>query len=183
MAKSLQSKVPDFLSFLKNGENNTRMIDLIFEFIVESRVNVLQLLKTTAIILSSDNVDRSTLHVTSKDSRLSDQEEADTKVILHCLHSFFEDPNYTFTLHSPSADTDILMLAVALLKENKDNVILDTGSGRNRKVFHLNSIIMVEHLSNALIGFHAFTENNYISSFFRKGKLKCWKLVEKYQTD
>ena len=30
-----------------------------------------------------------------------------------------------------------------------------------------------------MIGFHAFTGNDYISSFFRKGKTACWKIVEK----
>ena len=38
--KSLQSKVSDFLSFLKNRTKPARMIDLIFEFIVENRVIV-----------------------------------------------------------------------------------------------------------------------------------------------
>ena len=34
---------------------------------------------------------------------------------------------------------------------------------------------------DALIIFRAFTGNDYISSFFRKGKKKCLKLVEKRQ--
>ena len=32
----------------------------------------------------------------------------------------------------------------------------------------------------ALLAFHAFTGNDYISSFFRRGKEKSWKIVEKY---
>ena len=31
-----------------------------------------------------------------------------------------------------------------------------------------------------MLGFHAFTGNDYISSFFRKGEIACWKIVEKY---
>ena len=104
-----------------------------------------------------------------------------TKVILHCRHSLQQYPNHTVTLRSPPTDTDILVLAVALLNNHKDNVILDTGSGKSRKVIPLNSIVMDNHLRNALIGFHAFTGNDYVSSFFRKGKFKCWQLVEKYQ--
>ena len=30
----------------------------------------------------------------------------------------------------------------------------------------------------ALIGFHAFTGNDYVSSFFGKAKLKCWKVLK-----
>ena len=38
-----------------------------------------------------------------------------------------------------------------------------------------------EQGKEALIGFHAITGNDYISSFFGKGKRKCWKkLYQKY---
>ena len=33
---------------------------------------------------------------------------------------------------------------------------------------------------NALLGFHAFTGNDYNTSFFRKGKQVCWKNLVKY---
>ena len=33
----------------------------------------------------------------------------------------------------------------------------------------------------ALLGMHALTENDYVSSFFKKGKEMCWKLVRKYE--
>ena len=32
-----------------------------------------------------------------------------------------------------------------------------------------------------MLGFHAFTGNDYLSSFFRKGKERCWKLMQKYE--
>ena len=32
----------------------------------------------------------------------------------------------------------------------------------------------------ALLGFHATTGNDYVSSFFRRGKEKSWKIVKKY---
>ena len=32
-----------------------------------------------------------------------------------------------------------------------------------------------------MLGLHAFTGNNYLSSFFRKGKERCWKLMQKYE--
>ena len=39
---------------------------------------------------------------------------------------------------------------------------------------------MDEEKKLALLGFHAATGNDYVSSFFRRGKEKAWKLVEKY---
>ena len=32
-----------------------------------------------------------------------------------------------------------------------------------------------------MLGLHAFTGNGYLSSFFRKGKERCWKLIQKYE--
>ena len=37
---------------------------------------------------------------------------------------------------------------------------------------------MSEDFKQALIGFHSFTGNDYTSSFFRKGKVACWKVIE-----
>ena len=54
------------------------------------------------------------------------------------------------------------------------------GTGDNRNVLKLNSIGMDEEKKLALLGFHAATGNDYMSSFFRRGNEKAWKLVEKY---
>ena len=83
------------------------------------------------------------------------------------------------TLHSPSRDTDIVVLTFALLYEFRNRVLIDGGSGDNRKVMRLSNIDIEKDLADALIGFHAFTGNDYISSFFRNGKEKCWKLIKK----
>ena len=61
----------------------------------------------------------------------SNQEEADTKVILHGLHALASQTG-DIIIRSPSGDTDILVLMVALLKENTERVILDYGCGQNR---------------------------------------------------
>ena len=37
---------------------------------------------------------------------------------------------------------------------------------------------MSEDLKQDLIRFHSFTGNDYTSSFFRKGKVACWKVVD-----
>ena len=43
----------------------------------------------------------------------------------------------------------------------------------------MNDIVMSKDEVNSLIPFHALTGNDYVSSFFRKGKLHCWKVLEK----
>ncbi len=46
-------------------------------------------------------------------------------------------------------------------------------------MFHLSDVDMAEEEKAALIGFHAFTGNDYISAFFNKGKNTCWTVLQK----
>ena len=57
LIKSIRSKVPtsDSPSFLSNGENKTRMIQLSFESIVKQKTNILNLLRTTVLVLCLQN--------------------------------------------------------------------------------------------------------------------------------
>ena len=56
--------------------------------------------------------------VTFKEELLPNH-EVDMKVILHCYHSVQEDPSSKVVLRSLSRDTDILVLATALLDSNR----------------------------------------------------------------
>ena len=67
-------------------------------------------------------------------------------------------------LRSTSGDTDITVLTVALI-DDRNSVLYDYGNGDNRKTFWLNSINISENQRSAIIGFHSFTGNDYVSSF------------------
>ena len=82
---------------------------------------------------------------------------------------------------SPPGDTDIIVLVVSLLNDYKDHVIINNGSGKARKSICLGGIELSQHRCRSLIGLHSSTGNDYISSFFKKGKDQCWKLLEKHQ--
>ena len=81
-------------------------------------------------------------------------------------------------IRNASGDTDILVLSVSALYGQRNRISLDNGSGKNRQFVSLDSIDITEDFCSALIGLHALTGNDYNSSFFRKGKDKCWKLLE-----
>ena len=68
-------------------------------------------------------------------------------------------------LQPHSADTDITVLAVSLLREFKI-VFFDYGSGKNRKGCWLSNIKKSTSETTALIAFDAFTGNDCLSSFF-----------------
>ena len=112
---------------------------------------------------------------TAEESLKSNHEEADTKLILHCYKILKSSETSVVVLRSPSGDTDIVVLSVALLYGFCNRVIIDDGSGDNRKIMRTSSIDIEKDLAQTLGGFHAFTGSDYISSFFRKGKEKCWR--------
>lgn len=116
-------------------------------------------------------------NVTQMANLVSNQEEADTKVVLHALDALKTDGNVC--IRSPSGDTDILVIAIGLMPASS-RVLVDSGNGDNRKKVWLDSIQISAEQQRALIGFHAFSGNDYVSAFFRKGKKICWdKMVHK----
>ncbi|KAJ8034404.1 hypothetical protein HOLleu_21226 [Holothuria leucospilota] len=46
---------------------------------------------------------------------------------------------------------------------------------KNRKVIDVTSSTLSEDKKKALFGLHAFSGNDYVSSFFGKGKITLWK--------
>ena len=109
----------------------------------------------------------------------SNQEEADTKLLLHAKHAFNSTENQAVLVRSPSGDMDINVLFIALFPEKADRVYLDYGTGKSRKILKLSLVDIPDNLRAALVRFHAFTINDYVSAIFRKSKRVCWKLIEK----
>ena len=79
-------------------------------------------------------------------------------------------------VRSPSGDIDILVLFLLHQFDGK-NVLIDNGVGKNRKIIDMSTSLLSLQQRCALAGMHAFSGNDYISSFFRKGKQTIWKLV------
>ena len=79
-------------------------------------------------------------------------------------------------IRSHSGDTDILVLGVSLFPEG-ERIFLDNGTGKSRKLIWFGNFEFSTGRRNALLGFHAFTGNDYNASFFRKSKVTCWKIL------
>ena len=182
LIKSLQSKIPhDFSRLLKNGENKTRLIELLSSYIEQHKNKVFNSLRCYKIVISLDcKCLVITRLSTTEDALLSsNQEEADTKLILHSHHILSESPETLVTLRSSSGDTDVIVLAIALLHRFRERVVIDDGSGKNRRLIKLKDLDIQEEILDALIGFHAYTGNDYVSSFFRKGKGTCFQVLDR----
>ena len=86
--KSAKSKISrDFSSFTLNNENKSRLIDIIFDLIIENRIRCLQIVEASRMLLSRDGdcYEITESSVTRFKHLSSNQEEADTKVMLHTV--------------------------------------------------------------------------------------------------
>ena len=90
-----------------------------------------------------------------------------------------ENSNGSIILRSASGDTNILVLAVDRLYNEKQRVYIDSRCSTSRKVYWAKDIVMSEVEVNPLIPFHVLTGNDNVSILFRKGKFHCWKVLEK----
>ena len=95
------------------------------------------------------------LHVNVVQELFSNQEEADTRLILHAHHA--SSDHETTTIRSP--DTDVFILLLHHRTELSTSVIFDAGSGNNRKLIDVGEMYdqLGSRLCKALIGLHAFT--------------------------
>jgi len=122
-------------------------------------------------------------NVTQVDNLVSNQEEADTKVILHALDALESDGNVC--IRSPSGDTDILVIAIGLIPASP-RVLVDSGNGDNKKKIWLDSIPLTAEQQKALIGFRAFSGNDITFQLsFGKANIKYigtkWLTMKKAQ--
>ena len=88
---------------------------------------------------------------------------------LHCKHALERHQSMQIIVRSPSGDIDILVLLLCTMT-TQSQIFLDFGTGMHKKGLTLSDIEMDARKKRCLIGFHAFTGNDYLSSFFRKGK-------------
>ena len=56
---------------------------------------------------------------------------------------------------------------------------MDHGSGKRRKGKRLANMTLNEDERMAIVGFHAFTRNDYLPAMFRRGKKRCWDATKK----
>ena len=177
---STSSRIPrNVTEFLKNGDDKTRLIELIKDELIKSSQ---EMLSSEMIYFSLDGVclkiTRDT--VTEETQLSSNQEEADTKLLLHANHVLHENQNQNVILRSPSGDVDINILCLAMFPLQIRRMWLDYGTVDHRHILKLNSIDMDDEKKLTLLGFHAATGNDYVSFFFHRRKEKLWKIVEKY---
>jgi len=129
-----------------------------------------------SVIVSTKNGVHSTqqqpvMHLTTT------QEEADTILILHAL----EAAKSRGVIHILSPDTDVFILALRRFPELGQQTCMILGAGEHQRIVPLRPIYeaLGEDLAAALPGFHSFTGCDTTGKFAGKGKLTCWKVMQK----
>ncbi len=175
--KNADIRIPaDFKKFLDNGDNKERLFELIEEVWVENKDlaanRVIYFCRDTSCTkIKCDGVN-------VEPALITNHEEADTKFAYMILHAqgnnMQEDTAYV--VRSPSADIDIPVILLGS-EISVNNVYIDSGTGKHRKLIQLSLSCLTDMQKKALIGLHAFTGNDIVSSFFRKGKPMCWNAI------
>ena len=60
-------------------------------------------------------------------------------------------------------------------------MLIDNGTGNSRKITDMSSTNLKQLQRQALTGVHAFSGNDYVSRFFRKGKKTFWDVLTKHE--
>jgi hypothetical protein len=178
------TKVPrDWKSFLNNGANKVQLTKLLLsEWQSEKYAPKLQnrhvyfVCGEKCIHLSSD--DGQIVRNVTEQQLSSSHEEADTRMILHCIHAANMDKDKVILVRSPDTDVFLLLLKFA---QNLDNLVLfDTGVGNKRRLIDVKAVVEKHgaDLCCILFSFHSFTGCDTTSAFVRRGKLIPYKTLQ-----
>ncbi|XP_066924012.1 uncharacterized protein [Clytia hemisphaerica] len=112
----------------------------------------------------------------------SDHEEADSRMLLHYHHAKSSASN--IVIRSP--DTDVFIIAIhASFQSVSTNLFFATGTSNSQRIIDLSKVRdhWGELICKSLIGFHAFTGCDSVSSFHGKGKKKALSCAIKEGSD
>ena len=178
---SEDQKTPkQWAKFLACGENKENLLQFIFERWCKSGRDLIQDL--TLIVghggechaLRKDGT-TGDLEVSPMPALFTIQEEADTRLMLHCAHA----ASYSQHIVIRSPDTDVFVLALAFAKEVGAHLYFHTGSGVNTRTVDVQQVH--NHLGadvcDALIGLHCFSGCDTVSSLYGIGKTKAVKTL------
>jgi len=166
----------DFKSFMHNAENKRQLTKFILSEWQSDRYaarihqrTVFFVCEKECLCLQSE--DGRTVTTSPALDLVSDHEEADTRIILHCLYaSHHSTSGSAIIVHSP--DTDVFVLLLHYSDRIPQTLLFYTGSGINRRLVlvHKCAKELDSDICAALPAFHAFTGCDTTSAFVRKGK-------------
>ena len=152
-------KIPDLPNLMKNGNNKDVLLELVENEIRQEHASHGNRVVYIARKGSCTRISRRGYNLVL--DLETDHIEADAMLSYIIDHSFkFNDQ--CSVVRSASGDTDIPVLLFAGMERDM-KVVLDNGTGKTRKSIALHECPLSDLERNALVGFHAFTGNDYVS--------------------
>ena len=106
----------------------------------------------------------------------SNQEEADTKVVLYASHALNAQQNKTVMVRNYSGDVDITVVMLSHIIDHCDRIVLDFDKGKDRKVVGLSDVdVSTKKKQHSLVFMHLLG-----TIIFRHPSKKEKVLVGKY---
>lgn len=175
---SAKTPIPEgsaWVKFLSNSNNKQDLFNFLSEKLDELTTGASYQLFTTKDnqVLSNRTSDISTMSP-------SQQEEADTRMMLHLQHAAEQGHAKAYLI---TVDTDVVVLAIYHFKRlNMSELWIGFGSGKTFKEIPIHHICqqLGPARSEALLFFHAFTGCDVTSSMFGIGKKTAWNAWAAY---
>lgn len=160
-----QLKVP-LRKFLSNVTNKDRLTS----YLGSKTLSHFRNSEKAVVVATKDGAKSNILDVEHLNS---DQEEADTLLILHAIDA----ARRVDEVHISSPDTDVVVLALQKLPVINSKVCVLLGTGQKRRNVLLQPIYnaLGRQKADGLLGFHALTGSDTTGRIVGKGKATCWK--------
>ena len=174
----------DWKLFMSNDENKTQLIKLLLSEWRKPRYagkfcrrQLFFVFREDCIFLTSSN--GVLVEARPEENLFSSQEEADTRMILHCQHIAQHHPTSVIVVRSP--DTNVLVLLLKFSQVIDRTILFDTRMGNNRCVLNVNDIVSAKgsDICDVLPALYSFTGCDTTSAFVRHGKVTPLKVLEK----
>lgn len=155
-------KVPrQFKKILSVGKNKEALIEFFFDYVTKlehlpTAMNEVSFYIAHGKVCHNINLNELGFLESSEIEELyTDHEEADTRLVLHANHAAIHHRHVV--VRSP--DTDVFILLISLKSSIPSSLMFDTGTQNHRRVISIDNVVdgLGPSLSEALIGFHAFT--------------------------
>ena len=157
-------------SYLKSGRNKEAMLAfLVNNWKTTTKNATLILYATTKNSCYRLNINPHNLPTITEEPALAcDHEEADTRLVLHASHAA---STYSKVIIE-SSDTDVAIMLLAHSKKMSGRLALLTGQKEKKRLLDVSEMAtkLGDNLCDSLIGLHAFSGCDSVSSFAGKGK-------------
>ena len=108
----------------------------------------------------------------------SNQEEADTRLLLHAYHASQSSADRDVVIKSP--DTDVAILCIKHSCSIKSKLFFATGTKNKNRIIDIKEVAhrLGRSMCDPIVGLHALTGCDTTSAFYGKGKRKAYKMLK-----